>query len=64
MGSSSVPVLLCWRFGVTVPTAQGFPVDNQRERMAAQNIQQLHFDVAVKFFTKKPMLPVGLHLGN
>ena len=47
-----------------MPIAQEFPVDNQRERMAAQNIRQLHFHVPVKFFTKKPMLPVGLHLGN
>lgn len=38
MGSSSVPILLCWRFGVIVPIARGFPVNNQRERMAAQNI--------------------------
>lgn len=64
MGSSSVPVLLCWRFGVIVPIAQEFPVDNQRERMVDKNIQQLHFSVPVKFFTKKPMLPVGLHLGD
>lgn len=64
MGSSSVPALLCWRFGVIVPIAQEFPVDNQRERMAAQNIRRLHSHVPVKFFTKKPMLPVGLHSGN
>lgn len=64
MDFSSVPVLLCWRFGVTAPIAQEFPVDNQRGKNGRSEYSAATFFCSSKVLHQEAHATCRITLGK